>query len=79
MKYPLPTILVLLILAGCASDAPISANAGPEPTPDEIARALGCTRSEIAFCVDSDCGPEEYRCVDRRSMLESMSPGWERN
>ena len=48
-----------------------------DPSPAEIAKMLGCTQSEIAFCMDVNCEPEEYACVDRTSTLDALSPGFE--
>lgn len=36
----------------------------------DIAEAAGCTRDEVAVCIEIDCQPEEYQCAPRSAVLE---------
>jgi len=36
----------------------------------DIAKAAGCTRDEVAICIEIDCQPEEYQCAPRSAVLD---------
>ena len=62
----------LVALGACASGERLE----PQSQRDieEISRTLGCAEDEIAFCIDVDCEPDEFRCVDKSSVRDLFRP-----
>lgn len=62
-----------LILAGCAVLSACASNEHSKTLQQvdatEIAAAAGCSRDEVAVCIEIDCQPEEYRCAPRADVL----------
>lgn len=57
-------------LAGCAGDT--SKPLQRDPGAREMARVLGCAENEVAICVDTNCTPEDYRCVHREDARQML-------
>lgn len=55
--------VVATLLASCAVDK--SQPLKRDPGPQKMAEELGCTEQEVALCVEVDCRPEDYSCVNR--------------
>ena len=55
------------VLTACASGKQTKSLRQVDAT--EIAAAAGCSRDEVAVCIEIDCQPEEYRCAPRADVL----------
>ena len=56
-----------VVLSACASSE--QTKALTQVDAKEIAAAAGCSRDEVAVCIEIDCQPEEYRCAPRADVL----------
>jgi hypothetical protein len=56
-------LLCSVALSACANSEPLDRQVQSDT--EDIWRALGCTQDEIAFCVGTNCRPDDYQCVDK--------------
>ena len=72
----IPTLLSaclgLALVGGCATSETV--NREPKPDLRQIAQALGCTKNQVAVCIDVDCDAEDYVCADKTEMRELFDP-----
>ena len=66
---------VCLAFGACATDSSYPARQVTQTTPQEAARLLGCQDDEIAFCVETNCELEEYRCTQRSDVRDLLKAG----
>jgi len=64
-----------LVLSGCAAESPYPSSQVTQTTPQEAARLLGCQNDEIAFCMETNCELEEYRCTKRSEVRDLLKAG----
>jgi len=68
----------LLMLAICTVGIGACANtqhAEREQHVKDIAQTIGCAEDEVAFCVETNCEPEEYVCTNRGDVREMFKAG----
>ena len=65
-------LFALAVTGGCATGEPIERDRDPDIR--EIARALGCSSTQVAVCVEVNCDPEDYVCAERGEMRDLFDP-----
>jgi len=67
--------LSLAALAACATSEDVDRRY--EPVASEVGRVPTCPPDQAAVCVDSNCEPTDYACIDKdvlRGMFEPRIP-----
>lgn len=64
-----------LATAACATENHYPASQVTQTTAAEAARLLGCASDEVAFCVETNCELEEYRCTSRSDVRDLLKAG----
>ncbi|MEM7432969.1 MAG: hypothetical protein AAF351_13700 [Pseudomonadota bacterium] len=52
----------LVFLAGCANEGGRTLD---KVGRHEVAEYAGCSNDQVAMCIDTNCEPDEFQCVDR--------------
>lgn len=73
IQSPLRNIAVIALLgvfvAGCAVEGGRKLE---KVGRHEVAEFAGCGPDEVAMCVDTNCEPEEFKCVERGNAAQVL-------